>query len=93
MTIFDRLAPIYDHLSKPFTLNLEKHIINRICFEKNHQVLDVGGGTGRFMRIKDSRLISKRLIFSSTYYTQKGDKNLQGTRYNIRVLLSRGVKR
>ena len=51
MTIFDRLAPIYDHLSRPVIPDLEKQVGKKIHLRENDRILDVGGGTGRLMRI------------------------------------------
>ncbi len=47
--MFDKIAPIYDHLSWLFLPNIKRDILNDLQMNDNDKVLDVGGGTGKLI--------------------------------------------
>lgn len=48
-SMFDILAPVYNHFSKLLFSEIREEIIDEMDFDPNDRILDVGGGTGAFL--------------------------------------------
>ncbi len=49
MEIFDWIAPVYDRMSEIFIPDLEKYVFEKAELKREDRILDIGGGTGRFI--------------------------------------------
>ncbi len=48
-SMFDILAPVYNRFSKLLFSQIREEIIDRMNFDADDKILDVGGGTGAFL--------------------------------------------